>query len=92
MDMKHILFLSLLIVFAGCSDVLDKTNLSAVPEEAVWNDAGYATAYVNKLYRDNLPAWNVYISGDSDEANSTSAILYGQLTSSSVDVWHYSRD
>lgn len=29
--------------------------------------------------------------GDSDEANSTSAILYGQLTSSSVDVWHYSQ-
>ncbi len=89
--MKHILFLLLLILFAGCSDVLDKANLSAVPEEVVWNDAGYATAYVNKLYRDNLPGWNISVAGDSDEANSTSGILYGQLTSSSIDIWYYNQ-
>lgn len=89
--MKHILFLLLLILFAGCSDVLDKANLSAVPEEVVWNDAGYATAYVNKLYRDNLPSWNISVAGDSDEANSTSGILYGQLTSSSIDIWYYNQ-
>lgn len=81
----------LLILFAGCSDVLDKANLSAVPEEVVWNDAGYATAYVNKLYRDNLPGWNISVAGDSDEANSTSGILYGQLTSSSIDIWYYNQ-
>lgn len=94
--MKHILIISLLILFAGCSDVLDKTNLTTIPGDVVWNDAGYATAYVNKLYADNLPEWSMRTAGDSDEANSiipgmnsTSEILYGQLTSSSIDAWHY---
>lgn len=87
--MKHILLLSSLILFASCSDVLDKTNLSAVPEEKVWSDANYATAYVNKLCRDNLPAWDNNISGNSDEANGGTNILYGQLITSSIDVWNY---
>lgn len=89
--MKHILILSLLILFAGCSDILDKTNLTTIPGDIVWNDAGYAAAYVNKLYADNLPVWSIGTAGDSDEANSSSSILYGQLTTSSIDAWHYTQ-
>lgn len=87
--MKHILLLSSLILLAGCSDVLDKTNLSAVPEDKVWSDVNYATAYVNKLCRENLPAWDNNVSGNSDEANGGTSILYGQLITSSIDVWNY---
>ena len=85
----HILLLSSLILLASCSDVLDKTNLSAVPEDKVWNDVNYATAYVNKLCRDNLPEWDNNVSGNSDEANGGTSILYGQLLTSSIDVWNY---
>lgn len=86
--MKHILLLSSLILLASC-DVLDKANLSAVPEDKVWSDPNYATAYVNKLCRDNLPAWDNGVSGNSDEANGGNSILYGQLITSSIDVWNY---
>ena len=85
----HILLLSSLILLASCSDVLDKSNLSAVPEDKVWSDANYATAYVNKLCRDNLPGWDNNVSGNSDEANGGTSILYGQLLTSSIDVWNY---
>lgn len=73
---------------AGC-DILDKKDLSAVTEEDVWNDGAYATAYLDKLYRDNLPEWDAFISAYSDESGGGDAIMYGQLTTSSVDVWYY---
>lgn len=88
--MKKILFLSSLVFWASsCSDVLDKTNLGSVPEDKVWGDVNYTTAYVNKLCRDNLPSWDNGISGNSDEAVGGGSILYGQLTSSSIDHWPY---
>lgn len=91
--MKHILLLSSVLLFASCADVLDKEDLSSVPEDKVWSDAGYATAYVNKLCQDNLPGWDAGISGYSDEAhpNAGTDVLYGQLTSSSIDTWNYNQ-
>ncbi len=88
--MKYILFLSSLILLASC-DVLDKTDLSAIPEDKVWSDVSYATAYVNKLCRDNLPGWDYDASCLSDEAapRSKTEVMYGQLTSSSIDTWNY---
>ncbi len=90
--MKYVYFLSAaLLLSTSCADVLDKKNLSTIPEDVVWNDVNYATAYVNKLHRDNLPGWDGNISCLSDEANGNSGtnILYGQLTSSSIDNWPY---
>lgn len=89
--MKYIYFLSAALLLSGCADVLDKENLSAIPEDVVWNDVNYATAYVNKLTRDNLPGWDAFVSCLSDEANGSTGtnILYGQLTSSSIDGWAY---
>lgn len=72
----------------GC-DILDKKDLSAVTEEDVWTDKSYATAYLDKLYRDNLPEWDAFVSGNSDESGGGDAIMYGQLTTSSIDVWYY---
>jgi hypothetical protein len=84
-----IYFLSLLFS-GGCTDVLDKKDLTAISEEDVWNNSTYATNYVNKLCRDNLPGWE-NLSANSDESPGGSGILYGQLTSSSINDWPYTQ-
>lgn len=88
MNIKYLFFIALMITCAGCTDILDKKDLSAVTEEDVWNDPLYATAYLNKLYRDNLPGWD-NMSQYSDESNGGDAIMYGQLTTNSIDSWPY---
>lgn len=88
MNIKYLFFIALMIACAGCTDILDKKDLSAVTEEDVWNDPLYATAYLNKLYRDNLPGWDT-MSQYSDESNGGDAIMYGQLTTNSIDSWSY---
>jgi hypothetical protein len=89
MKVKLILFISLLLI-AGCADVLDKKDLSAISEAEVWNNATYATNYINKLCRDILPGWDNDISNNSDDAYfSGNNILYGQLTNDGVDYWPY---
>ncbi|MBK1440541.1 RagB/SusD family nutrient uptake outer membrane protein [Parapedobacter sp. ISTM3] len=80
------------LALTGCSKVLDKRNLSAVSDDLVWNDENYAEAFLNKLYLDNLPSWDVEVSSYSDEASpevGNSAILYGQLVTTSIDEWYY---
>lgn len=90
MKFKHILFsIATAGILASCTDVLDKKDLSAITEDDVWNNAQYATAYLNKLYRDNLPGWDLHIAGYSDEAYGEAGTLYGQLTTNSVDTWNY---
>ncbi len=92
MKLKYILVNACLAVtITGCLDALDKKDLSAVTEEDVWNDPNYTKAYLNKLYNDNLPGWDAGIAGNSDEATGESAILYGQLTTSSIDNWPYTQ-
>lgn len=92
MNFKYLLASTCLAISTtSCLDVLDKKDLSAVTEEDVWNDADYAEAYLNKLYIDNLPGWDSGIAGNSDEANGESSILYGQLTTSSIDNWPYTQ-
>ena len=69
MKIKYLLYSVLTATaLSGCSDVLNKKDLSAITEKDVWDNAQYATAYLNKLYRDNLPGWDAYIAGYSDEA------------------------
>lgn len=84
------MFLSSFLMM-GCSDVLNKKDLSAITEEDVWNDANYAEAYLNKLYADNLPSWDLDVAGNSDETSGGDGIMYGQLTSSSIDEWAYTQ-
>lgn len=101
MNMKYFLLGLFFMICMGCSDILDKKDLSAVTDEEVWGDANYATAYLNRLYEINLPRWDgerdgdantaiPYYSAYSDEANGGDAYLYGQLTTTSVDYWYYS--
>jgi hypothetical protein len=92
MKTKYLFFTALISLFlsAGCVDTaLDKRDLSAIPEETVWNDPLYADGYINKLCMDILPGWDNGISGNSDDAYGGSSILYGQLTNSSIDNWPY---
>lgn len=89
MNTKYFLIGLLTVSFSSCMNVLDKNDLSAVTEKDVWNNAQYATAYLNKLYRDNLPGWDQDIAGNSDESAGGSNILYGQLTTNSIDNWPY---
>ena len=77
------------VFFIGCTKVLDKDDLTAVPETAVWNDVQLAKAYVNKLYLDNMPGWPDN-SSNSDEAGGGGNIMYGQLNENSIDYWPYS--
>ncbi len=82
--------ITLVAVFlSGCSRVLDKPDLSAIPEAAVWNDVNLATAYVNQLYVENLPGWPTNKSSESDEAGGSDNIMHGQLTINSIDYWPY---
>ncbi|MEX2235714.1 MAG: RagB/SusD family nutrient uptake outer membrane protein [Cyclobacteriaceae bacterium] len=73
----------------SCEDLLDKDDLTAIPEVAVWNDVNLATAYLNKLYADIMPGWPVNASGESDETWGGGNVMYGQLTANSIDYWPY---
>lgn len=101
MTIKYVLYGSLLTMSMGCSDILNKKDLSAVTDDQVWGDAKYATAYLNRLYEKNLPKWDgekdgdtddasiPYYSSYSDESDGGNGHLYGQLTTASVDYWYY---
>ncbi|MFC3199902.1 RagB/SusD family nutrient uptake outer membrane protein [Parapedobacter deserti] len=95
---RNVIYIGMLlmgtIAASGCSKVLDKRNLSAISDDLVWNDENYAAAFLNKLYLDNLPSWDINVSSHSDEASpeaGNQAILYGQLISTSIDEWHYAQ-
>ncbi|MDR2773841.1 MAG: RagB/SusD family nutrient uptake outer membrane protein [Tannerella sp.] len=90
-NIKNIILSGTLMAFISisCADVLDKNNLSAVTEYDVWNDGLYAKAFLDKLCRDNLPAWDSGLSGNSDESEGANSIMYGQLTTSSINHWPY---
>ncbi|MDF7816443.1 RagB/SusD family nutrient uptake outer membrane protein [Runella sp. MFBS21] len=87
----HIFTVVTLISFTQCEKVLDKRDLTAIPEQAVWNDIALATAYVNQLYVDNMPTWPTNASGDSDESGGGGAYMFGQLTIDGVDYWPYNQ-
>lgn len=91
MNIKYFLIGLSIITLSGCADILNKKDLSAITEKDVWNNVQYATAYLNKLYRDNLPGWDQDVAGYSDEAYGETGILYGQLTTSSIDNWAYTQ-
>lgn len=88
-------FSNLLYIFLGCclvsscTRVLDKKDLSAVNEQDVWNDLDLATAYVNRIYAQNLSAWSTEYADYSEESDGGGSYMYGQLTENSVNYWPY---
>jgi hypothetical protein len=72
-----------LLLFAGCSDVLDKKELNNITEKDVWSSVSNATAYLDAIVNRNMPGWPTEISSDCDEAGPdrfVSSILFGRLT------------
>jgi hypothetical protein len=77
-------------ITTSCNKILDRKNLGSVSErDSIWNNLDLATAYVNKIYADNLPSWSTEFSGISDEADGGGTYLYGNLQETSVDYWPY---
>jgi hypothetical protein len=91
MKTKYMAFAAGLLLIAGCTGVLDKKDLSALPEQEVWNTPMYAEGYVNKLCREYLPGWDLNISGSSDDGYAIVGQLQGTNTSNSVNNWPYDR-
>ncbi len=90
MKYKYLIFMIIVCFsFIKCVDVLDKKDLSAIDGTDVWNDEKLATAYVNDLTQQNLPGWDAFASGRSDESDGNNGTIYGQLTINSIDVWPY---
>ena len=87
--MTQLLFLCFLV--SSCEKVLDKKDLSAVNEQDVWNNLDLATAYVNRIYAQNLPGWSTEWTNYSDEADGGGSFMYGQLTENSVNFWPYDK-
>ena len=78
------LVLAGLLLLAGCDDeVLDKTDLSLISEDAVFNDPGLALANLSRIYLDNSPGWPVGASGNSDDAPGEGDFIYGRLVDDS---------
>ncbi|MDR3268809.1 MAG: RagB/SusD family nutrient uptake outer membrane protein, partial [Tannerella sp.] len=88
---KYIVTVFFFGTFIACSDVLDKDNLNAVSDQAVWENAVYATAFLDKLHRDNVPGWDSRISQDCDEAVSNERRTYphGELDINGISTWPY---
>ena len=83
MNMKTNYFVTtlaaIMIFFSGCHDVLDKKDLSAVNYDDVWNSEILAGAYLDKLYRDNMPEWDNGIAEYTDEMQGGGAIKRHEL-------------
>lgn len=102
MKIKSLFILAcVLIVLSGCMDVLDKHNLGSVSDN-IWENEGTATLYLNNLYEDNMPGFNMgYNSTYTDETYSSNTsvtdLLYGFVdntdfsttyVSQSTDIFH----
>ncbi len=73
-------------LFACTKDVFDKKDLQGV-DPNIWNTESAATLYLNKTYDLVMPNWPTpgSMHNSTDELNNTtSALLYGQLTDNSV--------
>ncbi len=83
-----------ILVAAGCNP-LDKANLAAITNEQVYSNAAVAEAYVNNIYADFLPGFNVNEGQDCDEAmqgtnvSLISSYLNGTITADSYDYQPY---
>src|SRR6056297_514501 len=85
----------LIMVIAGCTDPLDKENLTAISTEDVYTIPDVAEAYVNDIYASFMPSINVGQGADCDEAmrgtnvSLISGYLNGTITSDSYNYYPY---
>jgi hypothetical protein len=70
---------------------MDKDDLASITDENVWNNAKYATGYLDRLFMEYTPKWNGGIGADSDEAcgavGDISEVLFGRMTANSGGAW-----
>ncbi|MEA5129435.1 MAG: RagB/SusD family nutrient uptake outer membrane protein [Proteiniphilum sp.] len=91
MKIRYIIIGILVGLFSVSCDILDKEDQMSLGDGQVWSSEMYATNYLNQLYRDNAPQWDLNISGKSDEAEKYGDNeLYGQLILQNLnDYWYY---
>jgi hypothetical protein len=70
---------AIMLLWTGCHDILNKKDLAAVTYEDVWNSEILAGAYLDKLYRDNMPEWNLRFATHSDEQSGGADIKRSEL-------------
>ena len=91
MNKNKIICLLCLIFCMSCTDVLDKDDIASITDENVWNDVKYATAYLDKLHREDVPGWDAGISEQCDEALGTAGsrreFLFGLMTINTEAAW-----
>ncbi|MFB6343768.1 RagB/SusD family nutrient uptake outer membrane protein [Saccharicrinis sp. FJH62] len=79
-----------IVLFFGCTDVLNKDNLNVVTDAKIWEDADQANLYINDLYAANMPGMslgvNSYLSDEFFSSSSTyTSLLYGLLTDQDIN-------
>ena len=57
MKKLRLLYITALVFFSGCSDVLDKEPLDSISDAAVWSDPVLIDDYLNQCYADMVFAW-----------------------------------
>lgn len=84
---KCVLLIALSMALLSCQkDIFDKRDLSGLDPD-IWNTESATNLYINKTYDLVMPNWPIAgaLHNTSDESNgATTALLYGQLTETSV--------
>lgn len=73
------LLLSILAIAGSCKKVLEKEDLTAIQDQAVWKDPKLLTAFVNSMYV-SLPSWQTVLSDYTDESYGRNVSIDGTLT------------
>ena len=92
---KSLAYISFATLLFGCSKVLDKKDLSGIPQEDVWNNESTATLFLNRIYDVIMPSWPanagtatlpyaLHQTSDESSTNGSTAILFGTLAQDGV--------
>ncbi|MDR3217824.1 MAG: RagB/SusD family nutrient uptake outer membrane protein [Dysgonamonadaceae bacterium] len=86
---KNIVTGLVFLLCIGCSDVMDKRDLNSITDNEVWGNVKYATAYLDKLHRDNVPGWsgNAANCDESGPVSDSNEELFGTKTSNNSRKW-----
>jgi starch-binding outer membrane protein, SusD/RagB family len=79
------------LTIAGCSKVLDKTNLTAVNPSEVWSNPAIARAYLDNIYANTMPGASYGTGNNTDEGvayqKQTNGWFRGTATYDSYDIY-----
>ena len=79
--------LLLMTITVKCTDVLDKTNLGIITDEATYSDPILATAALDLIYRFSTPGWSINASTRSDDSRGPSNFFYGRIQDNSNNLY-----